>query len=144
MHFDYSLMIVTIGLAMVGVLMVYSATKGLLTSKGLNPKYYLERQALWVVLGTVAMLVTIFVDYRHIRRLAYVIYGGVVLGLVGVLSPFGHSALGAQRWFQLGPLQFQHLAASRQEPSGVQQARGRRRVFSARCSPLRRQGKKQP
>ncbi|MDA8025747.1 MAG: rod shape-determining protein RodA [Actinomycetota bacterium] len=107
MHFDYSLMIVTIGLAMVGVLMVYSATKGLLTSKGLNPKYYLERQALWVVLGTVAMFVTIFVDYRHIRRLAYVIYGGVVLGLVGVLSPFGHSALGAQRWFQLGPLQLQ-------------------------------------
>ncbi|MDA8196621.1 MAG: rod shape-determining protein RodA [Actinomycetota bacterium] len=107
MHFDYTLMLVTVGLAMVGVLMVYSATKGLLVSKGLNPKYYLERQALWVVLGTVAMFVTIFVDYRHIRRLAYVIYGGVVLGLVGVLSPFGHSALGAQRWFQLGPLQLQ-------------------------------------
>ncbi|CAG4931630.1 MULTISPECIES: rod shape-determining protein RodA [Acidithrix] len=107
LHFDYSLVIATLALALVGVVMVYSATKGKLQSGGLNPKYYLERQAIWVVLGFIAMIVTVLIDYRHIRRLAYVVYGGVCLGLLAVLSPIGHSALGAQRWFQLGPLQLQ-------------------------------------
>ena len=106
-HFDYSLMIATIAIAAVGIVMVYTATKVKLASAGLNPDYYLDRQALWVALGIVVMLITVLIDYRHVKVLGYVVYAAVTLGLLGVLSPIGKRALGAQRWFQLGPLQLQ-------------------------------------
>ncbi len=107
LHFDYTLVIATMAVALLGVVMVYTATRGKLIAAGLNPHYYLERQAIWVVLGFAAMILVVMVDYRHIHMLGYVIYGGVVMGLLGVLTPVGKSALGAQRWFQLGPLQLQ-------------------------------------
>ena len=107
LHFDYALAIVTLAVAVLGVLMVYTATREKLIVAGLSPKYYLERQAIWVLLGFVVMVVAVFIDYRHIRNIGYVIYGAVVLGLLGVLTPVGKRALGAQRWFQLGPLQLQ-------------------------------------
>lgn len=107
LHFDYSLMIATIAIALVGILMVYTATKVKLVAAGLNPKYYLERQTIWVILGIITMLVVVLIDYRHVRALGYVVYVGVTIGLLGVLSPVGKRALGAQRWFQIGPLQLQ-------------------------------------
>ncbi len=107
LHFDYSLLIATVMVAFLGVLMVYTATREKLVLAGLSPKYYLERQGIWVLLGIAAMLATVMIDYRHIKALGYVIYGGVVMGLLGVLTPIGKRALGAQRWFQLGPLQLQ-------------------------------------
>ncbi len=107
LHFDYTLVIATMAVALLGVVMVYTATRGKLIAAGLNPHYYLERQAIWMVLGFVAMIITVMIDYRHIHALGYVVYGGVVMGLLGVLTPVGKSALGAQRWFQLGPLQLQ-------------------------------------
>ncbi len=107
LHFDYSLMIATISIAIVGIVMVYTATKVKLAEAGLSSKYYLERQTIWVVLGIVIMLVTVLIDYRHVKAMGYVVYGGVTIGLLGVLSPVGKRALGAQRWFQLGPLQLQ-------------------------------------
>ena len=107
LHFDYSLLIATVMVAFLGVLMVYTATREKLVLAGLSPKYYLERQGIWVLMGIAAMLVTVMIDYRHIKVLGYVFYGGVVMGLIGVLTPIGKRALGAQRWFQLGPLQLQ-------------------------------------
>ena len=107
LHFDYSLLLATIGVSFLGILMVYTATKEKLVVAGLNPKYYLERQGIWVLLGITVMVITVFIDYRHIKAMGYVVYGAVILGLLGVLTPIGKRALGAQRWFQLGPLQLQ-------------------------------------
>ncbi|HXY44347.1 MAG TPA: FtsW/RodA/SpoVE family cell cycle protein [Acidimicrobiales bacterium] len=46
------------------------------------------------------------IDYRRFRQAGYVIYGLVVLSLLGVFV-IGHSAEGAQRWYQFGALQLQ-------------------------------------
>lgn len=107
LHFDFTLFAVTVSIAFLGVVMVYSATREKLKLAGLNPYSYLERQAVFVILGVIVMFILITIDYHQLATLGFVGYGGVVLGLLGVLTPIGKRALGAQRWFQLGPLQLQ-------------------------------------
>lgn len=105
-HVDLLLVGAAVTLALIGVVMVYTASRGLLVQQGLSPHYYLERQAIWVVVGVVVMGVVASIDYRKYRDWGYIIYGLILLGLAGVFV-VGKSQLGAQRWYGLGPLQLQ-------------------------------------
>lgn len=66
-------------------------------------------QLKWAAAGVTAMLVAARIDYRHFRRLGYVVYLVSVVGLaVVVLHPsLGDSAGGSTRWLVLGPVRFQ-------------------------------------
>lgn len=97
-------MTATIAIAAIGVLMVFSATRG--TGDDPNTSY-LQRQAMFAVLGIVVMAVAAFWDYRFIQPLARPIHAVSLLVLVLVLTPLGSETKGAQAWFDLGPLQLQ-------------------------------------
>jgi rod shape determining protein RodA len=103
---DVVLLASTLLAAVVGVVMVYSASRGTLLSSGLNPHYYLKRQATFVVLGVFAMLIVAVIDYRRLEPVAMAIHALVILSLLGVFVVGSH-ALGSQRWYSLGPLQLQ-------------------------------------
>ncbi|MHB1498496.1 MAG: FtsW/RodA/SpoVE family cell cycle protein [Acidimicrobiales bacterium] len=105
-HFDPLLLLATVAVTLIGVLMVYSATRYPQELAGGNPKYYLERQAIWAGLGIAAFLLTLVFDYRRYLLWAPVLYGGTVLMLAGALV-IGHRVLGAQSWIQVGPFQFE-------------------------------------
>ena len=104
--FDIVLAVTTVFVAMVGVVMVYTATKGSLLAQGDDPKSYLKKQALYVVLGVIAMVLVALFDYRRLEPVAMVLYGLVVLSLLGVFV-IGSHAQGAARWFTVGPIQLQ-------------------------------------
>ncbi len=53
------------------------------------------------------MVAVALIDYHWLEQWAYVLYGLIVLALAAVLTHFGHTSLGAQRWFSLGPLELQ-------------------------------------
>ncbi len=99
-HVDLVLIGSAVALGLIGVVMVYSATRAQ------YGHYYFMRQLIWAGLGIMVMFVVMLVDYRHFRQLGYVLYGLVVLSLVGVFV-VGKSAAGAQRWYHLGALQLQ-------------------------------------
>ena len=103
---DFSLLWGLIALGVTGVLMIYSATRQPLANAGYNPHYYLERQALYVAIGIVAMYVISLIDYRRLEIVATPLYVLSLFALVGVFF-LGQSALGAQRWYSLGPFQAQ-------------------------------------
>jgi len=92
--------------ASIGVVMVYTATRGNLLAQGFDPHYFLKRQALFVLLGLFAMAVLTLFDYRRFEQLGTAIYILLVLSLVGVLA-VGSSAHGSARWFNVGPLQIE-------------------------------------
>jgi rod shape determining protein RodA len=100
------LVVATLMVSVIGVVMVYTATRGPLLAQGDDPKSFLKKQGLFVVLGVVTMLVVAVFDYRRLEPLATVLYWLIVLALVGVFV-VGSSAQGAARWFSLGPLQLQ-------------------------------------
>jgi rod shape determining protein RodA len=106
-RFDVILLGASMVLALVGVVMIYSATKGKLSLAGEDPRYYLKRQAAYVIIGVVVMVAIAVFDYRRLEQISTILYLGILFALLAVLSPVGKVALGSARWFSLGPLQLQ-------------------------------------
>jgi rod shape determining protein RodA len=106
-HVDVVLLAVVAAITGLGMLMIYSSTRARQASAGLDPGYFLKRQALFVAVGVVVMVLVTLVDYQVLRDMAPAIYGASVLALLLVVSPLGTNNRGAQAWFQLGPYQFQ-------------------------------------
>ena len=106
-HVDFVLIGAAVLLAGIGLVMIYSATHVKLGQEGLDPSYYLKRQAVFALLGLGVMTVAATIDYRVYRDYAPVIYAGTIVILLAVLSPIGSSSRGTQAWFQLGAFQFQ-------------------------------------
>lgn len=108
---DLMLVVAPVILAAIGVLMVYSATRLTAPAVGLSSHYYLDHQAIFVVVGLAMMAVIAFIDYRRYAAWGYVLYGLILLGLVGVfvVGRGGNAAIDgtAVRWYALGPVQVQ-------------------------------------
>jgi rod shape determining protein RodA len=105
-YLDLSLIGAAVGLAVVGLFMIYSTTHRSLAEFGSDPGLYLKKQALFLVLGAAGMAVAAIIDYRLAQAYAPFAYVTVIVLLVLVRTPLGSSALGAQRWFQVGGFQF--------------------------------------
>jgi rod shape determining protein RodA len=106
-HLDVVLVAAVAAITGLGLLMVYSSTRGRQAAAGLDPAYFLKRQAMFVAVGVVALVVLTLVDYQVLRDMAPAIYIGSVVALLLVVSPLGTNKRGAQAWFQIGPYQFQ-------------------------------------
>jgi rod shape determining protein RodA len=104
--FDFVLVLATIIVALVGVVMVYTATRGVLLAAGDDPHAYLKKQALFVVLGVVVMVAVALFDYRRLEPVAYLLYGLSVFSLLVVMVAGSH-VQGSERWFNVGPLEIQ-------------------------------------
>jgi len=106
-RFDPILLGTSLILALTGVVMIYSATKGKLALAGEDPRYFLKRQVLYIVLGVAVMVALALFDYRRLEQISTVLYVGIVVALLAVLSPVGSTALGSARWFSLAGIQLQ-------------------------------------
>lgn len=104
---DWLLAASTVAAAVLGMIFIYTATRSGLAVNGISGTYFLKRQAIFVFLGILLMLGIWRFDYRRIEQIATPIYVGLIVLLLAVLSPVGSSALGAQRWFAIGPIQIQ-------------------------------------
>lgn len=107
LHVDWSIVAGTIVLAAIGVLMVFSATRGPGGPDSPVDYSFAKRQGLFMIVGVCLMVVTAAIDYRRFRLLAIPIYLGVVGALGLVLSPVGTEAKGTQAWFEVGAFQIQ-------------------------------------
>jgi rod shape determining protein RodA len=115
-HLDWALIAAVLALCAVGIVLVWSATKPTLAQEGASTRTYLDKQAVFVMLGLVLMVLVSLVDYRQLRVYAPVIYGVAVLGLLVVLTPLGSTVNGAKGWidlpagFQIEPSEYAKIA----------------------------------
>ena len=100
-HVDWILVLAVLGLSLIGTLLVWSATAPGLRQAGANPRAYLEKQLLVVVVGLLLMAGVSLLDYRILRLLAPFAYTAGCLGLLVVLSPVGTTILGSHSWIPL-------------------------------------------
>ena len=101
-------------LVLLGTVMGLSATAAPSLANSDSAWAMFRSQGLWVVAGTVAMLVLLRVDYHHWRKLAAVGLGlALVLLVLTALPSWGISSNGARRWLALGPLSFQPSEAAK-------------------------------
>jgi rod shape determining protein RodA len=104
---DWALIAATVSLCLLGALSVFAATRNPLKSLGRNPAGYLERDLINMVVGGLLATPALLLDYRRLRAIAPVLYAGVVLALLAVLSPLGTTVNGAHAWFSFGPVQLE-------------------------------------
>lgn len=102
---DRWLVVVTLFLMAFGLVMVLSASQALALLQHASPFYYFERQAVWMVLGLIALYVLTRVDLERLREHAGLAAAIAVGAMLLVLIPhIGIKVNGAARWLSLGPL----------------------------------------
>ena len=97
-----NLFLVALGLSLLGLVMVYSATY-----REVGTEYLFVRTG-HIVLGVAAFVAASRIRYTAWRRYAPALYVIVLIGLVLVLIPgIGNQVNGARRWLDLGPMTVQ-------------------------------------
>jgi rod shape determining protein RodA len=86
-------------LATIGYVALYSAAGG-------SPEPYASRHILRFAFGLTVMLSIALIDIRFIARLSWLAYA-VALALLVLVLRMGHVGKGAQRWIELGGMQWQ-------------------------------------
>lgn len=109
-NLDWVLVGTTLALALIGVVMVFSATHS-----GRNPDLYLKQLVL-VGVGLLGLVLAATVDYRRLADRSMLLYVLSVLALLYVLR-FAPVIAGTRRWillggFQLQPSEFVKLATA--------------------------------
>jgi rod shape determining protein RodA len=111
-HMDWVLIAAVLALALIGTLLVWSATRVGLEQAGGNPNTYLEKQLLNVAIGLALLIAVSLISYRILRTYTPLVYAAACLGLLVVLSPLGATVNGAHSWialpggFQIEPSEF--------------------------------------
>jgi cell division protein FtsW len=105
---DGTVLAVTAALALIGLVMVFSASAVVAGNRFHDPAYFLKRQIAWLTFGFLLLHLGSRIDYLVWRRLALPILGLTTALLVAVLVPaLGSTVNGARRWFRIGPISIQ-------------------------------------
>ena len=105
LHVDIALVVSSLVLAVTGAFMVYSATRG--NNPELYDRSYLNRQLLFVGVGSAAMIGTAYIPYRRLRDWVPMIFWAGMILLFLVLTPLGVERNGTRAWFEFGSFQLQ-------------------------------------
>lgn len=100
---DFLLVILTVGLVIFGVIMVFSASYYQSINESGTPYSYLIKDIMWAVLGAGLMIFTAIFDYKKYKKLALpaLIISFILLVLL-MIPGVGHSSNGATRWLGVG------------------------------------------
>lgn len=93
-------------ITMLGIVLVFSATRGPATEIDPADTSFLERQAFFAVVGVGLAFGAALIDIRRVRRFIPVAYLGLFVLLVGVLV-LGVDRNGARAWYRVAGFTFQ-------------------------------------
>jgi cell division protein FtsW len=99
---DKVMLAIVLGITLFGAVMVYSASAILAEKNYGSQFYFLIRQGIWALVGLVAMVVALSIDYRHYKRpvVIYSVLGMSLFLLVVVL--FLPRVNETHRWIRYG------------------------------------------
>ena len=112
--YDARLLFPVLFLVGIGIVMVYSASSALALKKFGNSYFFIKKQALFALVGLIALVAARHFPYRGLRVLAYpavVLALGLLLAVH--LTGFGHTAGGATRWLRWGGFTLQPAELAR-------------------------------
>jgi len=103
---DFSLLWLALGLLILGLVMVYSASIAIAEAAkytGHNGEFYLLRQGIFIVLGVVVGIAAFQVPMRVWQQAApYLFLAGLLLLVVVLIPHIGREVNGSRRWIPLG------------------------------------------
>ena len=106
--FDFILCITVFLLLALGIVMVLSASAPSALSYYSDSYYYVKRQALFAIMGIIAMFMISKIDYHIYKKFYKMAYWASIIVLMLVVMPvIGSGAKGATRWLDFGFVRFQ-------------------------------------
>lgn len=97
---DKWLFAATVGLALFGVVMVYSASAVMALRDNGNQYHYVMKQGMWTTIGLIVMVVAMQFDYTRLKDWR-IVYGLLLLTLLLLCAVFAFSPInGARRWIK--------------------------------------------
>ncbi|NOX97794.1 MAG: putative lipid II flippase FtsW [Nitrospirae bacterium] len=104
----YLLFLVTFILIGFGLVSIYSTSAIFANEKFGDSLFFLKRQLLWALLGSIAMLAAWKIKYELIRSLSKpLLFLTMILLALVLFPPLGREAGGARRWLRIGGFSFQ-------------------------------------
>jgi cell division protein FtsW len=104
---DFWLTALVFTLVVFGVVMVFSASYYYAISKYDSPYYFLIRDSVWALFGTIGLFTMGAIDYHKLKYLTIpvlLISIGMLIILLFPQLPFVQSLNGSARWIKLGPI----------------------------------------
>ncbi|HML89206.1 MAG TPA: rod shape-determining protein RodA [Methylomusa anaerophila] len=103
-NLDFVLIGVTLLIVAVSLIIIGSATH--VNNPSEDRYWYVERQGVFAVANIIIVFFMLNFDYRSLEKVAGLLYI-INLGMLLAVMFVGQSALGAQRWIQIGPINLQ-------------------------------------
>ncbi|MGB2220499.1 MAG: FtsW/RodA/SpoVE family cell cycle protein [Henriciella sp.] len=98
---DWPLLAASASLLIIGLIMSLAAGPPAAERLGYsNPYFFVERQAIFALLGLIIILAVSVLPHLWIRRLAIIVFLASLM-LLALIPAFGYEVKGAQRWFRL-------------------------------------------
>jgi cell division protein FtsW len=108
LQFDGYLLFPVLFLVGIGVVMVYSASSAVALKAHGADNYFLKKQAIFSVMGIVALVICRRLPVRLLRHMAYPLLGLAIMALGAVwIHGLGYTAGGATRWIRIQGFTFQ-------------------------------------
>lgn len=106
--FDFWIFMTVLVLLAFGLIMVFSASAPYAYMQYNDIYFFLRNQIKYAILGFVAMIVIMNIDYHKFAYWApHMLIGSIVLLILVKIPGIGHQEKGAWRWIYLGPIHFQ-------------------------------------
>jgi cell division protein FtsW len=100
LHHDKWLFATTVGLALFGVVMVYSASAVIAQRENGNQFHYVIKQGIWTGIGILVMLAAMHFDYTRLKD-RRIVYGLLLLTTAMLVVVFAFPSInGARRWIK--------------------------------------------
>jgi rod shape determining protein RodA len=103
---DPIVVVSSLAITVLGVIVVFSATRGTGANGVAARTSFLERQALFAIGGVGLMAIVMCVDFRRLREVLPLLYGSLLAGLA-LVCVAGVKVNGARAWFKLASFQLQ-------------------------------------
>ncbi len=97
---DHALLGAILALMAAGLVLTLAASPAVALKKGFGAYYFVERQLIFGGLGLVLMLAVSLLSPRGVRRLAVLVFGVSLVGLLAVAA-IGQDLNGARRWLSI-------------------------------------------
>jgi cell division protein FtsW len=99
---DFILFITTLALLGIGLVMVFSSSSVTTGVRYDDPYFFFKKQLLWALVGIVAMIIVMKVNYLRLREFAVPMMVIAIIALILVKTPLGNEVKGSSRWLNLG------------------------------------------
>jgi len=107
-HLDIVTLALALGILLLGLVMVTSASVSIASQETGAPFYYLERQLLLTLIGAACGLLLFSIRTELLERASVALLAVAIVLLVIVLVPgVGHAVNGSRRWLHLAGVNFQ-------------------------------------